>query len=210
MHELFQTFHWAHAIIFPILAVIHLWAWRRSGFWVPGYVHAIAMVALAVGVVVQMTLPPSTNPNPWVQWSMPLIFPTFFMLATYAIAIFSGCAQLAHREKLKRTTATAIRIIATPPGPAPEDVRAAWIGLVLPVSPGNPKPIESVPEGILANVWSFLMPRHLHYVVPVDDAILILEKASPGASVWWKQNTPESLGSGQVFLFRVDVCEPIS
>ena len=80
-----------------------------------------------------------------------------------------------------------IRIISTPPGEAPEHIRQAWVGLVLPV-PG-------------------MMRRKGGYLVAADKAIEILSRQAPEAAKWWHQNKASSIARGMYFVFADDVCE---
>jgi hypothetical protein len=50
----------------------------------------------------------------------------------------------------------------------------------------------------------------MHYPVLVDDAIEVLERASPEAAAWWRDNAPHLIGTGQTFGFAAEVCEEIA
>jgi hypothetical protein len=112
-----------------------------------------------------------------------------------------------------------IRIIATPPGEAPLRVRRAWVGLVLPLRPGETGPsvagvtgVLTGPRGFLARIWRLLTGQYevrWQYLVLVDDALDILEEASPEAAAWWRENTPHLIGRGRAFGFAAEVCEEI-
>ena len=116
--------------------------------------------------------------------------------------------------------AVEVRIVNVPPGEAPEAVRRAWVGLVLPLAPGETRP-RSVPSfGVLTGPrgWGGQILRLLtgrynrtsQYVVPVDAAIEVLERASPEAAAWWRENMPDLIGAGRTFGFAADVCEEIA
>lgn len=90
-------FHWIHGLVFIALAMVHAWHWFRGGFWVPSYVHAIALVALVAGVIVTATLPPSTNPNPTIRFIAPMILPILFVVSPYAVAICCGYVDIARK-----------------------------------------------------------------------------------------------------------------
>jgi len=112
-----------------------------------------------------------------------------------------------------------IRIIATPPGEAPLSVRRAWVGLVLPLRPGEYGPNEvgvsgvlSGPRGFFAWLWRLLTGQfavRVQYLVLVDEALDILEEASPNAAAWWRENAPHLIGRGRTFGFAAEVCEEI-
>jgi hypothetical protein len=113
-----------------------------------------------------------------------------------------------------------VRIIDVPPGEAPEEVRRAWVGLILPVALGEVGPrstpmygVLSGPRSYLGHLWRVLTrhsPRAMQYVVPVDCALEILEETSPEAAAWWEEHTPHLVGCGKSFGFAVDVCEEIA
>lgn len=80
----------------------------------------------------------------------------------------------------------AIRIIAVPPGDAPEWVRQAWVGLELPLAPDAPKGKA---------------------VVYSHEAIAVLAKANPKAAAWWKTNFPRACRAlGITFEFPPESC----
>lgn len=92
-----NAFHWIHGLIFLAFAIVHAWSWFRGGFWVPRYVHAIALVSLIIGLLVTATLPPSTNPNPAIQFIAPMILPVLFVVSPYIVAICCGYVDVARR-----------------------------------------------------------------------------------------------------------------
>ena len=82
-----------------------------------------------------------------------------------------------------------IRIKSTPPGEAPEHVRQAWVGLVLPV-PGR-------------------MRRRGGYLIAADKAVEILSQQAPEAAEWWRQNKARSVARGAYFVFADEACEVV-
>jgi hypothetical protein len=110
-----------------------------------------------------------------------------------------------------------IRIIDLPPGEAPESIRRAWVGLVLPLAPGQNSPHEIAgvgvltgPRGFIGRLWSLLSGRYQRtfaYPVLVRDALSILEASAPDAATWWRLHTPHLLGPGRTFAFAEAVCE---
>ena len=80
----------------------------------------------------------------------------------------------------------AIEIIQTPAGEAPEWVRQAWVGLVLPCDPylGYGEKPE---KGILSlEEKEGVRRRRRSYAVLQKDAIGILRNYSPNAAAWWR------------------------
>ena len=206
----FDGFHCLHGAVVATLAVVHAWAWYRRGFWVPRYVHFIALGALISGIAVSATLPRPSNPDPVIQWSFPLIFPSILVVATYTIAVVLGLLDMAGMSDPKSKIITQlIKIIAVPDGSSPKEVRQAWVGAVLPLAFGENLPrIRYTKPGIGEWIRSWFLPR-LYYTVSVDDALVVLEKASPNSARWWRKNCPDIVGTGHVFLFVIEDCEPI-
>jgi hypothetical protein len=110
-----------------------------------------------------------------------------------------------------------VRIIAIPPGEAPQEVREAWVGLVLPIHRGlfgykrswRSFGVLSAPKGELARLWAALTGKaeqRTGYAVNVTAAIRILEVHNWQAANWWKQNTPYLVRPGKFFLFPHEVC----
>jgi hypothetical protein len=113
-----------------------------------------------------------------------------------------------------------IRIISLPSGEAPEEVRCAWVGLVLPLAKGFGGPIPlRIMGGVLTGTrspwiaqlrsWLGLYRYRICYAVPVIEAVEILEKGSPEAAGWWRDNTPHLFKPDQLFAFEAEQCEPV-
>lgn len=110
-----------------------------------------------------------------------------------------------------------IRITGIPPGgPAPEEVRKAWIGCILPVVAGHEhlhaSPLsgdQSTPHTRRARfrAWLFPPPRAIGYVIDAATAVDILGRSAPAAASWWRSNAPHLLGLGCTLLFDELVCE---
>jgi hypothetical protein len=113
-----------------------------------------------------------------------------------------------------------IRIVAVPPGEAPEAIRRAWVGLILPLAPGEIGAraipgfgVLTGPRSLLGKLWRLLTNQYIldmQYAVLVDDAIEVLEEASPTAAAWWRENTPHLIRKGGFFGFAAEVCEEIA
>ncbi len=109
-----------------------------------------------------------------------------------------------------------IRIIAVPPGEAPEDVRRAWVGvrIPMPLLHRNPREWRSSgvltgPKNLVARVSALLsgrLERHRGYAVAVVEAISALEARDPAAARWWRENTPHAIRPGKAFVFAAEVC----
>lgn len=57
--------------------------------------------------------------------------------------------------------------------------------------------------------WLGLYRYRVGYAVPAMQAIAILEKASPEAARWWRENTPHLFQPDQLFLFQAEECERV-
>lgn len=94
---------------------------------------------------------------------------------------------------------TRVRIISTPPGNAPLEVREQWIGLELPVVP----PHEG---GVQMGVFGGDSQNIGGWEVRTKAAIDLLEIKSPAAADWWRNSGV--LRRAQRLVFSKDVCQP--
>jgi hypothetical protein len=109
-----------------------------------------------------------------------------------------------------------IRIVAVPPGEAPEEVRKAWIGVRIPLPLFHKRSKEwrsagvlSGPQTLFARVSALLsnrLERKEGYAVAVVEAIAALEAQDPEAAKWWRENTPQLIKPGKAFVFPSEVC----
>jgi hypothetical protein len=110
-----------------------------------------------------------------------------------------------------------IRITSVPPGDAPLWVREKWVSVELvSVLGSSPKdfPGASVlaPPSYFASLWRLItgQSRMVNgYPVQVLASIEALEKTSPEAAMWWRQNTPQLLSPHRLFVFDANVCEVV-
>ena len=114
-----------------------------------------------------------------------------------------------------------IRIIATPPGEAPLKVREAWRGVVLD-STNKSGPSQESGLGVLSGPRGFFnlvrtalagrlqVIRWTGYVVKSAEAVAILERSSPSAALWWRENAPHVMAADYKFVFPAEACEPVS
>ena len=111
----------------------------------------------------------------------------------------------------------AVKIVSTPRGEAPEHVREAWIGLVLPLAQPGKRRVAAA--GILTGPRTFIgsliglvtgrYERREGYVVESAKAIAILDNSRPEAAQWWQKNTPHLLLPGHLFIFDSEACEEV-
>jgi hypothetical protein len=112
-----------------------------------------------------------------------------------------------------------IRIKSTPRGEAPENIRQAWIGLVIPVTPrfsgkrtATGFGVLSGPKSRLGRRIALMLGRGIQYegyTVEADVALNLLASHSPEAATWWRTNAPKFVSPGRYFLFNADSCEEI-
>jgi hypothetical protein len=108
-------------------------------------------------------------------------------------------------SRKKRRPAPRIRIIATPPGEAPESVRRAWIGLELSLVPGSTESPEAISAaGVLSGETGGTC---LGFVVEGREAITALGFHDPVAAAWWRENVPEITSEWYGLGFPAGVCE---
>ncbi len=109
-----------------------------------------------------------------------------------------------------------IRIIATPPGEAPEEVRRAWVNVRLPLLLFHRRAKDWRSAGVLTGPKTFLarlsalfsgrLERKNGYAVAVVEAIAALEAVNPAAAKWWRENSPQLIRPGKAFVFASEVC----
>lgn len=110
-----------------------------------------------------------------------------------------------------------VRIIAIPPGEAPPWVREKWVGLELPLAQPTRSArsrrvfgVLSGPKQPLAGLFAALLGRARResgYAVRVDEAVAELERRSPEAAAWWRENVSHMFTLGRCFLFQEHVCQ---
>lgn len=111
-----------------------------------------------------------------------------------------------------------IRIINTPPGETPDHVRAAWVGLVLPLAVTGERTRQTVgvlsrPKtwlGLLLALISGRTQQQTGYIVDAHKAVEILARHSPDAAKWWRENAPLSVRPGRRFLFAAEACQELT
>jgi hypothetical protein len=103
-----------------------------------------------------------------------------------------------------RVSIARVRIVAIPPGEAPERIREAWTGLELPITEGR-----STGEGV-----GVISGRPCHgvdgYAVNGAVAVRLLAVRAPAAAAWWRNHAPHVLTNGYQFVFPAEVCETVS
>jgi hypothetical protein len=117
-----------------------------------------------------------------------------------------GVARECDRVFARReSVALQIRIIAPPPGEAPDRIRAAWVGCVLPLfaTTDDPK-VGKKGTGVVSGERE---DRPEGFAVRVTEAVSALERHNAEAARWWRENTPHLLKPKKLFVYSGDVCE---
>jgi hypothetical protein len=93
-----------------------------------------------------------------------------------------------------------VRIVAVSPGPAPEEVRQAWVGLIVPLGAGEtgPRPVKTAAG-----------EEKVGYVVDSHRALQVLAAHAPAAAAWWKKNAPDYLQPGRALFFPPESCQEV-
>jgi hypothetical protein len=99
-----------------------------------------------------------------------------------------------------------IVILRTPAGEAPEHIRRAWIGLELPLAPGESGPQRVDTVAVLSGGPT---GSKQGYLVAGPAALQALEARSPEAAAWWRQNVPQVAEAGYRFVFPADCCKKV-
>ncbi len=108
---------------------------------------------------------------------------------------------LARREGV----ALRFRIVSTPPGEPPPEIRAAWVGCVLPLFAMSDDPkVGQQMKGVLSQ-----QPEDYPqgFAVRVADALRALERHNAEAARWWREHAPHLNKPGQPFVYPADNCE---
>ena len=109
-----------------------------------------------------------------------------------------------------------VRIIAVPPGEAPLWVREKWVGLVLPLLRWRSAHTftgfgaVSGPRTCLAQIWALLRGRSQRiygFAVDASRAVDILDRASPEAAAWWRENAAGLIQPTRGLIFHAEVCQ---
>ncbi|PTX90952.1 hypothetical protein [Opitutus sp. ER46] len=97
-----------------------------------------------------------------------------------------------------------IRIVATPPGEAPLEVREQWVGLELPLMGGEVSAVQIETCGVVTGEID--REETIGYVIDIEDAMLALASKSPSAVAWWRTNAAHLFEAGGTLVFHEYVC----
>ncbi len=99
---------------------------------------------------------------------------------------------------------TYVRITKPPPGDAPDDIREAWVGLVLPLRGGFKQPHKMRANQIVSG--DLIEPQEV-FLVEGSEALSILSKENYIAANFYTDSLADVVTP--VFTFPVDVCEVV-
>jgi hypothetical protein len=109
-----------------------------------------------------------------------------------------------------------IRIVAVPPGEAPEEIRRKWVGVRIPLPLFHKHAKDWRAAGVLtgprtlfarlSTLWAGDFRRESGYAVSVIEALAALEAADPAAARWWRENAPHLIRPSKAFVFAAEVC----
>jgi hypothetical protein len=174
----------------------------KPGRWVFGAVMVV------LGVYIMWATFTESGPAAWLiegqarligGYSLKLTFALLFLPAAFA-AYGVGCLYDYLTGQGMFRPRKEVRIVAVSPGPAPEEVRKAWVGLVVPLGPGEtgPRPAPTATG-----------EEKVGYVVDSARALQILAAHAPEAALWWKRNAPAYYQPGRSILFPPEVCQEV-
>ena len=127
-----------------------------------------------------------------------------FAAAIGLIVVIAGIAFATRRGT--RLGRLRVRIVGAPPGEAPDHVRRAWIGLELPLAPGQRGPCRVPTEGVVTGQRDDAMDG---YLILGSEAVRLLATHDAEAALWWRTHAPHVLSNGYLFVFPPEVCDPV-
>jgi hypothetical protein len=140
---------------------------------------------------------PAGPPPP--EWVMAVVECVAFGIAILAILVVVIAAW-------RGRTVAQLRVVRTPPGEAPEEVRRAWVGVQLPLRSGETKPGLHLTEGVLSQQTRGMTTG---YAVNGRAAVKALASHSPEAAAWWRKKAPHVVERGYRLWFPSEVCERV-
>lgn len=130
-----------------------------------------------------------TDAKGWIAWKQPPRQLESAPRGIVAINPQGWSPEQAADEHIPPPGRAKIRMIAMPPGDAPEWVRRAWVGLELPLVPDAPDQKE---------------------LVYTHEAIAVLAAADMKAAGWWRANFPRACkANGMTFAFAPESYERV-
>ncbi|HEY1065100.1 MAG TPA: hypothetical protein VGE52_03290 [Pirellulales bacterium] len=154
-----------------------------------------AWAALAESLLAQAPDAPGRANDPLAVWW------AFAGLAVFSAVVWTLFTFLAGESRRP-----SIHIVSVPPGDAPEEIRAAWVGLLLPIAGVGQD--EHRGPSVLRLPGEAPAGPALYYV-DASAALAELAIASPAAAEWYREHAPQVSADGYRFAFRAADVEPI-
>lgn len=110
------------------------------------------------------------------------------------------------RYRARSRPAGWVRVTAPPSGDAPPGIRAAWVGLELPLAAGYPDPVRAHTVGVMTEEPG---GSETGYLVDGPTAVARLARRNPAAAAWWGEHAPGATRPGCHLLFPTAVCERV-
>src|SRR5262249_14111542 len=123
------------------------------------------------------------------------------------VAAMAATVAAVSLRKKRPPAVTRLRIVRIPPGEPPEWVRCAWVGLELPLAPGEIKARRVTSVGVLSGEGPELGTG---YLVDGGKAVARLAAHAPPAAAWWRENARHVVSSGYQLFFPAEVCEKVT
>lgn len=142
-----------------------------------------------VGETAQSKLSGTTPPNcRWIRasWIRARVAQCLLRPPAQNVACQKGVEQVVStipRQMRRHLVAGFFKIVARPQGEAPEWVREAWIGIVLPQFQGN---TLGTSFGVLSRKAVEMVQERERYLARVELAVAILGETSYDAANWWR------------------------
>jgi hypothetical protein len=103
MTELWEFLTILRAVLFVVTAVFSIWFWATHRFWVPRYVHGMALGATLVGLWMRSILPATAPVRAW-GWFGDVTTVLVFPALVYAAFIVFGGPMWAWRTRASKKT----------------------------------------------------------------------------------------------------------
>jgi hypothetical protein len=99
VRQLLALLNVAHALAALIVAAAHFTLWRRTGYWLPRYIHFLAVVAFLVGIATTRTIPPDAPIARWGLFGQVFLLLLFPALVYFFFIFYGGHAAALRRRR---------------------------------------------------------------------------------------------------------------
>lgn len=97
-----------------------------------------------------------------------------------------------------------VKVTTPPPGEAPDHVRAAWVGMKLPLTPDHQQPAYLPALGLSHPLSD---GTYHGFSVKGRTALRLLQVRNPAAARWWVKNVPDITKPEYRLLFPTSCCQ---